>query len=135
MTAIEVKALKIRAANDNGRTAEDFGVLKLAVTTTHGQWALPSEFSGRFAKFLVVGASGDLVHVGFSRTTGREVDSAATAAAAGSAPTKLKVGWPLQHGLVEHHFVPDWRTHAETFYLVAEGSASVTLYVQLADGH
>lgn len=140
MSALEAKALKIRAPNDSGqkdgaaRTANDFGVLKCAVTTTYGNWALPREFSGKFAKFLVVGSSGDTAHVAFSKVATAEVSTAASAAASGATPVVLKVGWPLQHGVVEHMFIPDWNK-SEQIYMIVDGSASVTLYVALADGH
>lgn len=138
MTSVLVaKAIKIRFPNDtppNGATAastaNEFGVMKIAVTTTHGQSELPDSWNGRFVKALAIGASGDLCHVAFSKTTGREVDRAVAATTAGAT---TKVGWPLQHGIVEHLFVPAW-DRPEQGFLIHESSAALTLYLALADG-
>lgn len=130
-SALLAKAIKIRLPNDNGASAaNEFSVMKIAVTTSHGQSELPDSWNGRFVKALVIGASGDLAHVAFSRTTGGEVDRSVSATTAGAT---LKVGWPLQHGIVEHLFVPAWDKPQQGF-LIHEGSAAVTLYLALADG-
>lgn len=129
-SALHAKALKIRLPNDNGRTANDFGVLKIAVTTSHGQSPLPAEYAGRFVVMLFVATSGDTCHFGFSQTTGREVDTSVSATTAGAS---AKVGWPAQHGIEIHRFVPDYDVNV-TGYLIHEGSAAGTLYLALADG-
>ncbi len=128
-TAIQAKAIKIRIPSDVGRTANDFGVKKIAVTTSHAQTELAAEWGGRFVKALFIGTSGDTCHIGFSRTTGREVDTSESATTAGATD---QVGWPIQHGIVEHFFVPD--NDVAVQYLIHEGSAAGTLYLALADG-
>ncbi len=130
-SALEAKALKIRMPNDSGRNANDFGVKKIAVTTSHGQSAFANEWAGRFVKMLFVATSGDTCHIGWSRVTGGEVDTSVSATTAGAT---AKVGWPLQHGIVEHIFVPENAGNKDDQYLIHEGSAAGTLYVELADG-
>lgn len=129
-SALLAKAIKIRLPNDNGRTVNDFGVRKIAVTTSHGQSTLLVEWAGRIVKALFIGSSGDLCHIAFSQTTGGEVDRSVAATTEGPV---AKVGWPLQHGIAEHLFVPDFDVN-KTGYLIHEGSAAGTLYLALADG-
>lgn len=127
-----IKASRIRIPNDVGRTQNDFGSKKIAVTTTHGQEALAKEWSGQYVYLVFDASSGDIVHVAASKTTGGEVDRSAAASNNSTTPANvLKVGLPIfADGQPVHVQLPTWDNH-ETGYLIHEGSASGTLYMFL----
>lgn len=128
-TALQAKAIKIRMPSDYQRTANDFGTKKIAVTTGHAQTEFDKEWGGRMIVLLFLASDGDTCHIGWSRETGREVNSSISATTAGAT---TNVGWPLRHGVETHRFVPD--NDVATQFLIHEGSAAGTLYVSLADG-
>lgn len=128
------KAAMIRAANDYGRTANEFGVLKIAATTTHGVNPLPASWSGRW---VIMRATGGDVHYGFSTSSSAEIDPSVAAASAGSSTqgASAKVGDIIPDGLSfeTHRKLPTWGA-TETMYFVRESTASATVYIVLGDG-
>lgn len=129
----EDRAARLRAAHDLGRTANDFGVLKIAATTTHGVNPLPASWSGRW---VIMRATGGDVHFGFSTSSSAEIDTAASAAAAGSSTqgTSSKVGDVIPDGLgyETHRQLPNIES-GQTLYFVREATASATVYLALGD--
>jgi hypothetical protein len=129
----EQRAARLRGAHDIGRTANDFGGLKFASTTTHGVNPLPADWSGRW---VIMRATGGDVHFAFSASASAEIDRAAAAAAAGSTTqgTKAKVGDIVPDGLASetHRQLPYWQA-GTTMYIAHEATAATTLYVVLGD--
>lgn len=129
----EQRAARLRAAHDLGRTANDFGGLKFASTTTHGVNPLPTDWSGRW---VIMRATGGDVHFGYSTSASAEIDRVAAAAAAGSTTqgTKLKVGDIIPDGLSAetHRQLPYWEP-GETVYFCHEATAATTVYIVLGD--
>jgi hypothetical protein len=132
---LAAKGALIRAANDVGRTANDFGGLKFTATTTHGVNPLPAAWSGRW---VIIKVTGGDVHFAFSKSASAEVDRSAAAAAAGSTTqgTSSKVGDVAPDGLgyETHRKLPTWNEVTETMYFAHEATASTTVYVILGDG-
>lgn len=126
------QAAKIRIANDfdpdgtGTQTANEFGVKKIAVTSAHNVATLPASWSGRYVKIRPVGGN---VHFAVSASSTAEVDSSVAANTAGAS---TKVGAYLPDGEAGHYQLPAWdpKTYPN-MYLVHEGSASLTLYVEL----
>lgn len=127
MGALEAKALQLRFPNDIGRTANNFGWKKIAVTTTYGPETLLSEFRGREIWVLNPHATA-IVHVALSLSSSAEVDAGA---ADGST---LKVGLPVPPStLLRLGPLPVWDTTA-TAYLILDASANTSFYYGLGDG-
>ncbi len=126
------KATHVSAPNDVGRTADDFGVGKFAVTATHGVNPLPAEWSGKWIQLKFIGTA-TVVHVAFSKSATAEVDVATSAAAAGSTTALVfdEVGAPFEMDVWHDMKLPDWIA-GETMYLVREGDNTATGYVRLA---
>lgn len=125
-----IKAVRIRLANDTRRTASDFGVLKITVSTTASEVPLAQEWNGRWAKFLFLGVSGDRCDIAFSKTSGRTIDATVSSTATGASSG---VGSPLQHGISEQRQIPYFEKEERGFLLI-DATASGTLWVELADG-
>lgn len=126
------KATHVSAANDVGRTADDFGVGKFEITTSHGVNPLPAEWSGKWVQFRFTG-SATVVHLAFSKSATAEVDRTTTAAAAGSTTSLAfdEVGAPYEPDVWHDMKLPDWRP-GETMYVVREGDDTATGYLRLA---
>lgn len=112
--------------------ANDFGVKKIAVTTTHGQEALEYAWSGQFVYFIFDGAAGDVVHLAATDVSGGEVDRAASATNNTTTPANVsKAGVPVFADQGPTPFqLPEWDRN-QTGYLLHEGSAAGTLYMIL----
>src|SRR5688572_28549851 len=112
------KASHLSAANDVGRTADDFGVGKFAVTTSHGVNPLPAEWSGKWVQVKFIGMA-TVVHLAFSKSATAEVDRTTGASAAGSttALTFDDVGAPYEMDVWHDMKLPDWIA-GDTMYLV-----------------
>lgn len=126
------KAEHISAPNDTGRTADDFGVGKFSVTTSHGVNPLPAAWSGKWVEIYFTGAA-TAVHVAFSTSATAEVDTSTAAAAAGSTTSLVfdEIGFPYTVDTYHHVQLPDWRA-GQTMYLVREGDDTATGYIRLA---
>lgn len=127
-TAEDEKAARIRAPNDLGRTANDFGVLKFDCDTTHGANALPASWPGRWVK---IRATGGDVHYGFSTASNAEVDRAVASSSAGASS---KVGGIVADGLAnaEHVQLP-YVESGQSLYFVREATVDNTIvYMELA---
>lgn len=139
------KASRIRVPNDMRKVAEgtpgtqevarvaqnDFGVKKIAITTTHGQEALEYALSGQFVQLLFIGtADGDQCYVAVSDVTGGEVDRAVVAANNSSTPANsVKSGAPVISGQGWINYqLPEW-DRGKVAYLIHEGSAAGTLFL------
>lgn len=122
----------LSAPNDVGRTADDFGVGKFAITTSHGVNPLPDEWSGKWVQIKHVGAATE-VHVAFSKNASAEVDRTTGAAAAGSTTALVfdEVGAPIGPDQWHDMKLPDW-LQGETMYLVREGDDTADGYIRLA---
>lgn len=118
------------AAPQDKRTANDFGVLKFAATTTHGVNPMPEQWRGREIEIYVTG--GDL-HWGFTTNASAEIDRSVSAAAAGSTTqgASMKVGAILPDGNYDRAVLPNI---GDPVYFVREASASVTVYIRLING-
>jgi hypothetical protein len=120
MSAEEVKAARIRAPNDFGRTANDFGGKLFDCTTTHQAHALPASWKG---KWIILHNRGSVAaHFAFSAHSDAEVDPAATAIAAGE---EDKVGEILDAGEKQHRLLPKFGDN-DTCYFVRECASSTT---------
>lgn len=129
MSTEEVKAAKIRLPNDFKRTANDFGVAKMAVTSTHAQFTFPQEWSGRWVHFYPATA-GAVPEVACSKVSGREVSTGASNA---TNSASSMAGAPLPSQVITPMQLPKWDRN-ETGYLIAESAVSTVLYMWLADG-
>lgn len=128
MGALEAQALSLRFPNDIGRTANEFGWKKVAVTGTHAAETLASEFRGRVI-YVVNTSTSDFCHLALSISASAEVDSAAAAG------TSAKVGIPVPPStMLRLGPLPCWDKTA-TAYLIHESSAgALTLLYGLGDG-
>lgn len=133
----DLRALQPRAPHDAGRTANEFAVLKWDADTAHQEGTLPAEFSGRW---VVMYATGGIVHFAFSKTTGREVDR--TVASGTTTGASTKVGGVLADGVQfwRRLKLPYWQTKvvdgvaAETLYFVRESTVdNSVVYMELSD--
>lgn len=122
----------ISAPNDFGRTADDFGILKIEVTTTHGVNPLPLAWANKWIEMYFSGAATE-VHVAFSTNASAEVDRSTAAASAGSTTQGAsdEVGFPYTTGTYHHVRLPFWRA-GQTCYFVREGDDTATAYLRLA---
>jgi hypothetical protein len=128
---LAAKGALVRAANDVGRTANDFGVLKFDCDTTHGANALPAAWSGRW---VIMRATGGDVHFAFSKSSSAEISTAVASSAAGASD---KVGDVVPDGLgyETHRKLPTWNPLTETMYFAREATVNNTiLYMALGDG-
>ena len=128
MSAEEVKAARIRAPNDYGRTANDFGGLLFDCTTTHQAHALPAAWKG---KWIILHNRGSVaVHFAFSASSTAEVDPAVAATAAGAS---AKVAATLEPGEKQHRQLPKFGDN-DTAYFVREcGSTTTTIHIELGE--
>ena len=126
------RADHIAAPTDMGRTADDFGVRKIAVTTTHGVNPLPAEWAEKWIEMVFIGAA-TVVHVAFSTSATAEVDTSTAAAAAGATTQGAsdEVGMPYTVNTYHHVKLPFVR-RGETLYFVREGDDTATAYLRLA---
>lgn len=129
MSTEQHKAAVVRAPNDIGRTANDFGVLKFTATTTHAANALPDAWAGQWVRIYVI-TGGDL-HFAFSTSSSAEVDRSVSATAAGAS---AKVGDFLEGASETHVRLPNIDVPGETLYFVRESTAAVDVYMRLASG-
>jgi hypothetical protein len=128
MSEALIQAARIRLPYDGDETAtaNNFGCLKIAATTTHSaSGALPGSWRGRFIKVRPVGGN---LHIGCSKSNTAEIDRAVSATTAGASD---KVGEYIPDGEVQHFTLPDWPAQSN-LYLIVEADASTTVYVSLA---
>ncbi len=122
----------VRAPIDNiivpsvAAVANDFGVLKFTVTTTHAANALPDSWSGKYVNLV----SPVEVDFAFSHASNAEVDTSVTATAAGAS---VKVGGKLLAGERRHVRLPLWDPNQNVkCYFVREAGSSSAVYVELS---
>lgn len=123
-----VKAAKIVAPNDVNGTANDFGVRKFTIPTSHAANAVPDAWRGRWVSITAVGSD---CHYGFSIISTAEVDSSVAASAAGASN---KVGGLIPSGETRDVLIPSVDS-ARSVYFVRETSdaAAGVAYMQLTD--
>jgi len=123
MSYAEQIAADVRAPNDVGADANEFGVRKFTSGTTHTANVLPKSREGRFVTIYATGE----VHFAFSPHSDAEVDRSVTATAAGAS---AKVGGIV--GEVPRSMrVP--RSGIEgSIYFVRESAAPQTVYMELS---
>lgn len=128
MGALEAQALSLRFPNDIGRTANEFGWKKVAVTGTHAAETLAGEFRGR-ELWVMNTSTADYCHLALSISASAEVDSAAAAG------TSIKVGIPIPPStMLRLGPLPTWDKTATAYLIHESSSGALTLYYGLGDG-
>lgn len=127
-----VKAHIIRIANDCGRTANDFGVAKISLTSTHSQYKCPTDWSGRIIH-LYSDTAAAVPQLAFSKESGREVSTGAAASNTSAGTVSSTAGQPIPTQQIVPVQLPKWDKN-ENGYLIGESATSTTLYAWLADG-
>lgn len=128
--SLEASAVLLRIPCDFGRTANDFGWRKIAVTTTHDAEGLSQEWKNQYIYIANTHASAT-VEIGLSLDSAAEIDT--TAAAAADPGTSLKVGFPVPPATLLRIKLPDW-DDTKTAYLIHEGTAALTMYIGKGSG-
>lgn len=131
-TAQAAKAAFIRFPNDFGRTANDFDVAKVALTSTHSQYRLPATWSGRIVHVYSDTAAA-VPQVALSKTTGGQVDTGAAASNTSSGAISSMAGGIIPTQMLVPMQLPKWDKQ-ETVYLIGESAVGTTLYIWPADG-
>ena len=107
---------------------DNFRVAKFTAGTTHAANAVPTEFCG---KYVTLYATGGNVHFGFSPNSSAEIDSGATATAAGETN---QVGGVLPNGLMYQRQVrvPSAAPGGSMYFVRESTAASTTVYMELS---
>lgn len=125
MSTAERLAADVRAPNDVGRVADDFGVLKFTSDTTHKTHVLPKEWEGRY---VTIYATGD-VHFAFSTSPTAEVDRSVTAIDAGAASKVGGIVGTIPRSMRLPRAALDGRV-----YFTRESASAATVYIELSSG-
>lgn len=135
-TALAAMAQKIRLPNDNGRTLNDFGVVKVAVNAgANIEQKLPADWSGRFI-YVFADTGGvypqiaAVVTSAAAASTGRTLD--VTAAASASGATSLQAGAPIPPQQLVPFKLPEWDKGMQAGWLLADSAANTNLILVLA---
>jgi len=134
MAAEEVKAARIRSANDffrgsgSVRVANDFGGREFTVTNTSAPNILPDHWSNRWVIVRNIGANP--CRYAFSPSSTAEVAAAPTATAAGETD---KVGDYIAAGEVQNVQLPNWDNVDGCYFVRITVSGTSTITMRLGD--
>jgi hypothetical protein len=113
-------------------TANDFRVRKFrvqAAVTGHDVDALPDAWAGKLVRLTCVGDPTEYAEWAFSLNSDAEVDTAVAATDAGAS---AKVGSPLYGTQSREVLIPAKGASTQTIYFSREGSAALTIHMELA---
>ncbi len=125
MGAMQGMFMALRLANDLFRTINENNVLKVAVTATHAVTQLPTDWRGGYIWITNTSAS-SYCEVAQTINANAEIDLSVAATTAGAS---TKVGTYIPPATRQRFQLQEW-DKTQPCYLVHEGQASLTLYLE-----